>query len=756
MLCSKCKKNVAVIFVSKIENGSQTNEGICMSCAKDMGIKPLDDIMSQMGLDAEQIDSGMNELINAGELEIPEHTSTLNTSPLDFINKIFSGTPDQKEQGENEQKRQKTEEKDKTQKNQNKKRKVLDSYGINLTKKAKAGEIDRIVGREREINRVIQILNRRTKNNPVLLGEPGVGKTAVAEGLALKISNKEVPVKLYEYEVYLVDFAALVAGTQFRGQFEARLKSLIDEVKAQGNIILVIDEVHNIVGAGEAEGAMNAANILKPALSRGEVQVIGATTLSEYRKYIEKDAALERRFQPVIIDEPTIDESIEIINGIKDYYESYHRVSISTDVIKSAVILAERYISDRFLPDKAIDVIDEAASKVNLNNTGLIELVDLKEELKEVQADKENAILSDSIEDYQKAADLKITECRLSQRINELESCCGHVPVTVEDVATVIEQWTKIPVQRITELDAQKLMQLEERLHTRVVGQDKAIDAVSRAIRRARVGINRKRRPVSFIFAGPTGVGKTELAKAIAQMLFGSEQALIRLDMSEYMEKHSVSKIIGSPPGYVGYDEAGQLTEKIRRNPYSVILLDEMEKAHADVFNMLLQILDDGRITDSHGRVINFENTVIIMTTNAGSNLKSGAMGFGGLGALESKYEKTLKDLFRPEFLNRIDEIVEFTALSREELMNVVDLLMTDLNMGLAEKSVTMVVEQSAKEFVLDKGYDPKYGARPLRRAIQRYIEDKVADMFLRGEIKEGDRLVIGSTEGEMSFIING
>ena len=527
---------------------------------------------------------------------------------------------------------------------------------------------------------------------------------------------------------------------------------MIEEVKNEGNIILVIDELHNIMGAGNAEGAMNAANILKPALARGEIQIIGATTLAEYRKNIEKDSALERRFQPVLIDEPTVEDTIEILKGIRDYYENYHKVTLTDQVIEAAAVLSERYIHDRFLPDKAIDVIDEAASKVNLANDGLIELVRLNERLAKVQEQKEEAVQSDSIENYQRAADLKVEECRLLDEIKHLEETCYHVPVTLEDVAQVIEMWTKIPVGKLTQLDAQKLLSLEEELHKRVIGQDKAVSDVARAVRRSRAGIMQKKRPVSFLFVGPTGVGKTELVKAMAQTLFGSEEAMIRLDMSEYMEKHSVSKMIGSPPGYVGYDEAGQLTEKVRRNPYSIILLDEMEKAHEDVSNMLLQILDDGHITDSQGRVINFENTIIVMTSNAGSNLKTGAMGFGGVAGATSKYEKALRQLFRPEFLNRIDEIVEFTSLDKEQLLQIVDLMLQDLREGLKEKHVELVVSEKAKELVLEKGYEPAYGARPLRRVITSSIEDKAADMAIRNELIEGKSFVVDEEEGEFVF----
>ena len=624
-------------------------------------------------------------------------------------------------------------------KQKRKKRKYLDTFGINLTAKAADGEIDRIVGREREIDRVVQILNRRSKNNPVLIGEPGVGKTAIAEGLAVRIVNKQVPVKLQETEIYLLDLTALVAGTQFRGQFEARMKAVIEEARKTGNIILIIDEIHNIVGAGEAEsGAMNAANILKPALAKGEIQVIGATTLNEYRKHIEKDTALERRFQPVLVEEPSIKDSIEIIMGIKDYYENYHKVVIDKDVVEAAVKMSERYITDRFLPDKAIDVIDEAGSRVNLRNKGLVELEALRSELAKVKFEKEEAAEEDN---YEKAAECKVNELRLENNIAKLSKECENIHLTQEDIAYVIEAWTKVPVQKITEVEAEKLINLEERLHKRVIGQHKAVESLSKAIRRNRSGFRKKRKPASFIFVGPTGVGKTELARTLAFEMFENEEAMIRIDMSEYMEKHTVSKLIGAPPGYVGYDQAGFLTEKIRRKPYSVILLDEIEKAHSDIFNILLQILEDGRLTDSQGRTVNFENTIIIMTSNIGNSGTSNKIGFGDgknsdYKKLESKIQDALKETFRPEFLNRIDDIVIFNELSKEELRQIVDLMLSEvINEGM-EKKVTINVSDEMKDFILEEGYDPKYGARPLRRVIQKYIEDEVSESYLRGHIK--------------------
>ena len=619
-----------------------------------------------------------------------------------------------------------------------KKKKFLDTYAVNLTEKARNGSVDRVIGREAEMERTAQILNRRTKNNPCLIGEPGVGKTAIAEGLALKIVNGDVPAKLLNYEIYLLDMTAVVAGTQFRGQFESRLRNIIEEVKKLGNIILVIDEIHTIVSAGDAEGGMNAGNILKPALSRGEIQVIGATTIEEYRKHIEKDSALERRFQTVMVEEPTVDETVEILKGIKEYYEDYHKVRISDNLIRTAAVLAERYITDRFLPDKAIDVIDEAASKVNLENTALTEQKKLRRELEEIKKQEEAGAEGDSIEDYQKAAELKSRECKLQNDIDELE---GQIvkDLTAEDIAAVIELWTKIPVKHITEYETDRLINLEERLHKRLIGQNEAVEAVSRAIRRKRAGISLKRRPVTFIFVGPTGVGKTELVKRIAQEVFDGEDSLIRLDMSEYMEKHSVAKLIGSPPGYVGYDDAGQLTEKVRRHPYSVILLDEIEKANEDVFNILLQIMDDGRITDSHGKTVSFENTIIIMTSNAGSDQRSNIVGFNeDEEAIGIKTERALKNLFRPEFLNRVDETVIFKELKTDELIKIIDLMLDDLCAGLKERNITLEVGEEVKRHILDKSYRKEYGARPMRRYIERHLEDALAQKLISGELKDG------------------
>ena len=610
---------------------------------------------------------------------------------------------------------------------QSKKKKYLDTYGTNLTQKAKNNELDIVIGRDKEIQRIIQILNRRSKNNPCLIGEPGVGKTAIAQGLAIKIANQNVPAKLLNKEVYLLDMTAVIAGTQFRGQFESRMKGIIDECKEYGNIILVIDEIHNIIGAGDGEHSMNAANILKPSLSNGEIQLIGTTTLKEYRKYIEKDTALERRFQQVLVEEPNIEDSIVILEGIKKYYEEYHKVKISSDVIKQTVIMSEKYIHDRFLPDKAIDILDEACSRKNLENKDLFKLEILKQELKNIQAQKEEVIAADSTEDYQKAADLKTKECQLIEKIDKMNSKMKLKSITVQDIASVIESWTKIPVKKITEAETQKLLNLETNLHKRVIGQEEAVNAVSRAIRRNRAGLQSTKRPPSFIFVGPTGVGKTELAKSLAYEMFGSEDSIIRVDMSEYMESHSTSKLIGAPPGYVGYDDAGQLTDKVKRKPYSIILFDEIEKAHPDVFNILLQVLDDGKLTDSQGNTVSFSNTIIIMTSNAGSNLNNNSIGFGKQTVDKGKIEDSLKEVFRPEFLNRVDEVVVFDSLTQNELLQIVDLMLNDTIKALKDKDITMHISNDAKKYLLEKGTNIKFGARPLRRMIQNKIEDNLA-----------------------------
>ena len=606
-----------------------------------------------------------------------------------------------------------------------------------------------------KFGRIIQILNRRSKNNPCLIGEPGVGKTAIAKALAIKIANGDVPAKLLNKEVYLLDMTSVIAGTQFRGQFEARMKSIIDECKSLGNIILVIDELHNIMGAGDAENSMNAANILKPSLSSGEIQLIGTTTLKEYRKYIEKDSALERRFQPVLVEEPSIDDSIKILEGIKKYYEDFHKVKISNDIIKQTVIMSEKYIHDRFLPDKAIDILDEACSRINLKNKDLYQLEVLKNELKKIQEEKEEAALADSTEDYKKAADLKMKECTLQEQIDTLSKKLKIKNVTLSDIAEVIEHWTKIPVQKITEKESQKLLNLENSLHKNVIGQDDAVKAVSRAIRRNRAGLQSTKRPPSFIFVGPTGVGKTKLAKTLAYEMFGDENSIIRVDMSEYMESHSTSKLIGSPPGYVGYDDAGQLTEKVKRKPYSIVLFDEIEKAHPDVFNILLQVLDDGRLTDSQGNVVNFENTIIIMTSNAGSQITHSSIGFGAnKEANKNKVLDSLRETFRPEFLNRVDKIVVFDQLDKNQLLDIIDLMLSETSKVLSDKNIIMNVSPEAKNFLLEKGTDIKYGARPLRRAIQRYIEDELSDLILKSELQNGQTVNIDLKNNKLQFEI--
>lgn len=778
MLCSICNKNTAVIFINKqMPDNSIETEGFCYECAKKKGITPLDSLAKQANISEEDIKNMTEQLENmfkdmSGNMDMDfnfnidsvndsdeadgglDDSDSPNAIPLGAIFSSMFGKGTDSDSSDSssssEKKKVKVDKKPK-----DKKRKALDTFGTNLTFKARNNQIDMVIGRNKEIQRMIQILNRRSKNNPCLIGEPGVGKTAIAQGLALKIASGKVPAKLLNKEVYLLDMTAIIAGTQFRGQFESRMKAIMDECKSLGNIILVIDEIHNIIGAGDAEHSMNAANILKPALANGEIQLIGTTTLKEYRKYIEKDTALERRFQPIIVEEPSVADSIDILNGIKKYYEDFHKVKISTDVIKQAVIMSEKYIHDRFLPDKAIDILDEACSRINLNNKDLYKLEVLKNELAEVQEQKEEAAQADSTEDYQKAAELKAKECSLIEQIDKINKTLKLTQLTVQDIAEVIENWTKIPVKKITEEETLKLLNLENNLHKRVIGQNEAIEAVARTIRRNRAGLKSTKRPPSFIFVGPTGVGKTELAKSLAYEMFGDEDSIIRVDMSEYMESHSTSKLIGSPPGYVGYDDAGQLTEKVKRNPYSIVLLDEIEKAHPDVFNILLQVLDDGRLTDNQGNTVSFENTIIIMTSNAGSNLNTNSIGFGGTNiGNKNKILDALKTSFRPEFLNRVDEIVVFESLNKEQLLQIVDLMLQDTKKALDDKDISLGITKEAKEFLLEKGTDLKYGARPLRRAIQRYIEDELSDKILRSELKNGQNVNVSLKDNNLYFEI--
>ena len=783
MICSMCNKNQASIFSSKITpDGKREMEGLCINCAKKLGIN-TDEILKaqnqaiinnqseQMNKQLEGLFKNLSENLGSidgielGAIPINEEDDVQddeNEAPRVFagaiplgslFGNIFGGPEAQTQQASNGNGNIKK--KVKPEKKKNKKKKFLDTYGTNLTFKAQNNELDMVIGRDKELQRVVQILNRRSKNNPCLIGEPGVGKTAIANALALKIASKNVPAKLLNKEVYLLDMTSIVAGTQFRGQFEARMKGIIGDCIQYGNIILVIDEIHSIIGAGaggDGDSAMNAANILKPALANGQIQLIGTTTIKEYRKYIEKDTALERRFQQVLIEEPTVDDSIGILDGIKKYYEDYHKVKISTDVIKQTVIMSEKYIHDRFLPDKAIDILDEACSRINLENKDLYKLELLRQKLKEVQDQKDEAVTTDSTEDYQKAANLKTEECRLMEEIDKINSSMKIQNLTVQDIANVIESWTKIPVSKITEEETQKLLNLETNLHKKIIGQEEAVSAVARAIRRNRAGLKSTKRPPSFIFVGPTGVGKTALAKALSYEMFGSEDSIIRIDMSEYMESNSTAKLIGAPPGYVGYDDAGQLTDKVKRHPYSIILLDEIEKAHPDVFNILLQVLDDGRLTDSQGNTVSFENTIIIMTSNAGSNLNNNSIGFGKSEVDKYKIEERLKDVFRPEFLNRVDEIVAFSSLTNEQLIDIVDLMLKDTSSALLDKNITMEVSKEAKDFLLEKGTNLKFGARPLRRAIQRYVEDEISERTLRGDIVDGDNIKVSRDGDKLVF----
>ena len=737
-MCIKCKKNLAVIFISKIENGVTMNEGYCLKCARSLGIPQIDEAVRQMGISEEDLDMLSDEMSSMfGQLdendthdddEIDSQTATF---PL--LNQLFGGSQNNMPaQPPRPPKKEEPEEKDTGKKKKNKKHKFLDSYCMDLTGRARAGKLDKVIGRDTETERVIQILNRRQKNNPCLIGEPGVGKTAIAEGLAQRIAAGEVPYKLRDKEVFLLDLTALVAGTQFRGQFESRMKSLIGEIKECGNIILVIDEVHNLVGAGDAEGSMNAANILKPALSRGEIQVIGATTFAEYRKYIEKDAALERRFQPVSVAEPTIAEASHIMQGIAKAYAEFHGVQISPEIAHQCVVLSERYITDRFLPDKAIDLLDEACSDVNLQCKQISELAELKKERDDYELELRMLNEDTENQNFERLAVLRSKLLQIAPRIEELEKLPAPA-VTMENLARIIELWTKIPASKIKAQEYQQIKGLSDRLKEHIVGQDEAVDAVSRAIRRNRVGISPKKRPVSFIFVGPTGVGKTELVKRLADDLFNSVDSLIRLDMSEYMEKHTVSKLIGSPPGYVGYDEAGQLTEKIRRRPYSVVLFDEIEKAHPDVLNVLLQVLDDGRITDAQGRVVNFENTIIVMTSNAGSEGRVSGMGFGKTenDMVKEKTMKALREFLRPEFINRVDEIITFNHLTEENFLGIADIMLKELKDSLQMRGLTLDWNDELRNLLVKKAYSVTYGARNLRRCIQKELEDPISEAII-------------------------
>lgn len=791
-MCAICKKRIASVFITKMdEQGNAVNQGVCLVCAKKMGLPQVDQFLNKMGISDEDLEGINDEMTSvmqsfeggelseilpvedeepAAEEETPSKTNAPNF--MDFLRNMgmpgqmpplrHPDDPEELERGKKRKSGKSSETDNGT--NSKPKLKFLNMYGTNLNDKASGGLIDTVVGREREIDRVVQILNRRTKNNPVLVGEPGVGKTAIAEALALRIVNGTIPYKLKNMQIYMLDLTAMVAGTQFRGQFESRMKGVLDEVKRCGNIILVIDELHNIMGAGEAEGSMNAANILKPALSRGEIQVVGATTLKEYRKHIEKDGALERRFQPVYVEEPTTEETVAILKGIRPHYENYHKVRISDEVIEDAVKMAERYITDRFLPDKAIDVIDEAASRANLRNEVLCKIGELREELdanlkrQEALSDSESDTAEDEaakLDRYKEIAELKSEQVRIEAELEELKDK-EFVHIVFDDIAGVIENWTGIPVQTVTQREAERLLQMESRLTGKVIGQDNAVVAVSKAIRRNRSGFRKRFKPSSFIFVGPTGVGKTELVKQLTLELFGTLDALVRLDMSEYMEKHTVSKLIGSPPGYVGYDEAGQLTEKIRRRPYSVILLDEIEKAHEDVFNMLLQILDDGRLTDSQGRTVNFENTVIIMTSNAGNSVKNASIGFSDNKEAinEDAAKDALKQVFRPEFLNRIDDIIVFHSLESESLIQITSLMLEEIRSQCAEKGLSIDIDDAVIAYLSKEGFDEKYGARPLRRLIQKRIEDELAELYLRGTVKTGSRISVVMQDGNIHFTL--
>ncbi len=773
VMCSNCHKRVAVIFVTKVENGEKSSQGLCVKCARDMGL-PIDnmlgDVYNKMGITPEQMENMENELAEmmpdgedggAPAIDFPKlfKDSGLMDSFKAVADNISQGDggpniiPLSKNGSENGKKDANKG------KNQPKTYKYLTTYCKNLTESAREGKLDRIVGRDRETERVIQTLCRRQKNNPCLIGEPGVGKTAIAEGLAIRIADGNVPYKLRDKELFLVDLTALVAGTQFRGQFESRILGLLAEVKEHGRAILVIDEVHNIVGTGDAEGSVNAANILKPALSRGEIRIIGATTLNEYRKYIEKDSALERRFQPVTVNEPSVSEAVEMLRGISHYYEDFHKIRIPEGILRSAVILSERYITDRYLPDKAIDLLDEAASKLSLSSSELNESFEIRDRLLNLKSEREELearITSDDKESqkkYEEIAKVQSEEMRLAARLSDIQGACDDITLTEEKLADVIELWTGIPATNITANEYERIDSLSERLKKRLVGQDKAVDAVSRAIKRNRAGISYKRKPVSFIFAGPTGVGKTELVKTLAADLFDSPETLIRLDMSEFMEKHSVSRIIGSPPGYVGYDDAGQLTEKIRRRPYSVVLFDEIEKAHPDVLNILLQILDDGRITDAHGKTVNFENAVIVMTTNAGSDKRSGVVGFASdsSNGEDERTERALAEFLRPEFINRVDEVITFRSLDKDDFTSIAKIMLNQLKDTLSEKAIDLSFTDEAAKNIAEKSFSEKYGARNMHRYIQKNVEDRLAELLIADYKKSYTKAHISLKNGELT-----
>ena len=766
-ICSRCGKNVAVIFITKLEGSQTKNEGLCLKCARELHIKPVDDMIAKMGLSEEDLEALSQDMsaamgeglaaLQEGALEEDSEDDEGKTATFPFLNRLMGGLAGGSKDasslvpGDNSGKNDSRGKAEGGKDERRSKKKFLDNYCINLSERAREGKLDAMIGRAEELERVIQILNRRQKNNPCLIGEPGVGKTAIAEGLAQRIAAGDVPYKLKDKQVYLLDLTALVAGTQFRGQFESRMKGLIQEITKEGNIILVIDEVHNIVGAGDAEGSMNAANILKPALSRGEIQVIGATTFTEYRKHIEKDAALERRFQPVTVAEPSLDDSVQILQGIAHYYEQYHGVRIPAEMCRLAVKLSERYITDRYLPDKAIDLIDEACSDVNLKNKDLARMEQLHKDMADLDKERELLMADTQNEHYERLAAIRAEHLRLDNELLELQTK-GKPELTAENLARIIELWTKIPASAIRADEFESLARLDQRLKAQVIGQDEAIDTVCAAIKRSRVGLKAKRKPVSFIFVGSTGIGKTELVKRLAADLFNSPESLIRLDMSEFMEKHSVSRIIGSPPGYVGYDEAGQLTEKIRRKPYSVVLFDEIEKAHPDVLNVLLQILDDGRVTDAQGRSVNFENTVVVMTTNAGSNLKGGSLGFGqSANALKrEQVTKALNDFLRPEFINRVDEIVYFNQLSEDNFKAIARLMLEEVKTVLAEKDMTLSYDEALVDYLAGKGYSLSYGARNLRRLIQKEVEDAIAEELVDRRRGSAARITLSVKDGRV------